>query len=320
MKIGLGLSLAALMASGPLAAQAPSPAPKPFVAGEPLGVTNEGTRTPISRNVKVYGAIVSAESCVYDASRGLIVVPNRGAEQKEAPNDGFVSLLNHDGSVHTARWIGATRDGLVLNQPFGSDLQSGKLYLADSDGDTADGARRVAVVRLFDMATGTPVGELKVPDSPWLNDIAVAADGTVYGTQTVSPARVYKITPDGQASVLIEGAPLAAPNGIALDNRGNIVVVNVGDDAVLTFSPDGRLLTTEHAAQAGSDGLVIMADGTKYVSSVRMGGVSRIAPAKPAELIATGIPNAASMCYDSDANQLVIPMNQNSAVAFIRLP
>jgi hypothetical protein len=62
-----------------------------------------------------------------------------------------------------------------------------------------------------------------------------------------------------------------------------------------------------------------MRDGTKYVSSVRLGGVSRIRPGKPAELIATGIPSAASMCFDAKANQLVIPMNPNNAVAFVKL-
>ena len=41
--------------------------------------------------------------------------------------------------------------------------------------------------------------------------------------------------------------------------------------------------------------------------------------ARPAELIAQNIPNPASMCYDAGANQLVIPMNANNALAFIRL-
>ena len=65
--------------------------------------------------------------------------------------------------------------------------------------------------------------------------------------------------------------------------------------------------------QPGNDGLVIMPDGTKYVSSVVQGGVSRIRPGQPAELIAQNIPNPASMCYDAGANQLVIPMNANNA-------
>jgi hypothetical protein len=61
-----------------------------------------------------------------------------------------------------------------------------------------------------------------------------------------------------------------------------------------------------------------MPDGTKYESSVLNGGVSRIRAGKPAELIARNIPSAASMCYDA-ANQLVIPMNPNNGLAFLRL-
>jgi hypothetical protein len=57
---------------------------------------------------------------------------------------------------------------------------------------------------------------------------------------------------------------------------------------------------------------------TQYENAVT-GGVSRIRSGHPAELIARNIPSAASMCYDAGANQLVIPMNPNNGLAFIRL-
>ena len=79
----------------------------------------------------------------------------------------------------------------------------------------------------------------------------------------------------------------------------------MANDEVLTFSPAGQLVRTERAVQAGNDGLVIMPDGTKYMSSVLNGGISRIRAGTPAELIARNIPNAASMCYDAGASQLV---------------
>jgi sugar lactone lactonase YvrE len=237
--------------------------------------------------------------------------------------------------VHTARWIGVQgpadrgklTPALVLNEPYGSDIANGMLYVADRDGGASAGDPSVAVIRRFDMRTGAPAGETRVPGVDWINDIEVAADGTVYATRTGSfadkpdPAtfQVWKITPDGTASVFVQGAPLFQPNGIAFDPQGNVVVVNIGDDAVLTFSRAGQLLKTEHAVQAGNDGLVVMPDGTKYVSSVRQGGVSRIRPGSAAELIARNIPSAASMCYDAGANQLVIPMNPNNGLAFVQL-
>ena len=138
-------------------------------------------------------------------------------------------------------------------------------------------------------------------------------------TRIRRPGRSGRSRKDDAASIFVQGAPLRQPNGIAFDPQGNIVVVNIGNNEVLTFSPAGQLLKTENAVQPGNDGLVILPDGTKYVSSVQNGGVSRIRPGQPAELIAQNIPNAASMCYDAGANQLVIPMNANNALAFVEL-
>jgi hypothetical protein len=310
----------------------------PYTVGNPLGLpvmpTPGQTFRPMSSNVKVYGAIFSAESCSYDPVRGLIVVPNRNVGQAIQDNNAWISLLNHDGSVHTARWIGINRNELVLNEPLGSDIVDGVLYLADRDGGLSTvvvsggsvgvgpgpNTPQVSVVRKFSMETGRPLGEIRVETATGFNDIEVADDGTIYGTVSGAQGHVYRITAAGEASIFIPtGAPLASPNGIAIDPAGNVVVANSGDNAVLTYDLSGRLIATERAAQPGSDGLVIMPDGTKYVSSVQNGGVSLIRPGQEAVLIAENIPNAASMCYDSGANQLVIPMNANNALAFVPL-
>jgi hypothetical protein len=327
------------LAPGETFAQQQPQGQRPIFVGNSLGLPVEPATDrafeAISSNVKVYGAIYSAESCSYDAERGVIVVPNRGVPQNVQVNNAWVSFINHDGSVHTARWIGVQNSAdranltppLVLNEPLGSDIANGMLYLADRDGGTTANEPSVAVIRRFNMRTGAPAGEFRVERSAWFNDIEVADDGTVYATQSGDRAanpdpatwQVWKITPGGTASIFVQGAPLRTPNGIALDPQGNIVVVNIGNTEVLTFSRAGQLLKTENAVQAGNDGLVILRDGTKYVSSVLNGGVSRIRPGKPAELVARNIPSAASMCYDAGANQLVIPMNANNALAFIHI-
>jgi hypothetical protein len=285
----------------------------------------------MSSNVKVFGSVYSAESCSYDPARGVIVVPNRGVGQAVQTNNGWISFFNHDGSVHTSRWIGiqppeqraSLTPKLVLNEPSGSDINGGMLYVSDRDGGTSPTDPTVAVIRRFNMQNGQPAGEFRVDRSTGFNDIEVADDGTIYATQTgaMDPStwQVWKIARDGAAAIFVQGAPLRQPNGIAFDAQGNIVVINIGNNEVLTFSPAGQLLRTENAVQPGNDGLVVMPDGTKYVSSVQQGGVSRIRPGQPAELIARNIPNPASMCYDAGANQLVIPMNANNGLAFIPL-
>ena len=150
--------------AGALWAQQQPQGPQPFFVGNRLGLpinpAADGAFEPTSPNVKVYGAIYSAESCSYDPERGLIVVPNRGVPQNVQTNNAWVSFINHDGSVHTARWIGVQNPGeqrsnltppLVLNEPYGSDIANGMLYVADRDGGTSPTEPSVAVIRRFNL-------------------------------------------------------------------------------------------------------------------------------------------------------------------------
>ena len=259
-----------------------------FEAGEPIGSLNEaGVWQPMSDNVKVFGSFHFSESCTFDPNKNLVLAMNTGNRGDASVNDGYVSLINPDGSVHTPKWIGATRDGLDLYDPLGSAVSNGVLYTVDSP-----------YVRLFDLDTGSPLRSIAVPDSTLLNGIAVSDDGTVYASNTRPVGQIWKVTANGDVSLFATGAPLNAPNGVAIDQDGNIVVVNVGDNAVITYDQAGTVTQTERSIEGGNDGVVITADGTKYVSSVRFGSVSRIRPGQEAELVATGRPSAASMCYD----------------------
>jgi hypothetical protein len=201
---------ACLLATAAHAQQQPAAAPKAFQAGAPLGNKNEaGVEKTMSKNVKVYGSFRFSESCTFDPARNLIVAMNAGNPEAIEKGDGFVSLINPDGSVHTSKWIGATRDGLTLNQPLGSAVANGTLYAVDAD-----------TVRMFDLKTGMPKGSVTVTGATGLNGIAAADDGTVYASNTGNvqqnlPQRIYKVTPDGRSSVFVDGDPLALPNGVA---------------------------------------------------------------------------------------------------------
>lgn len=301
--IAVALLASLAVAPAPAGAQSQDAADPPFMAGEPLD---------LSSNARTFGGFRFAESMVYDEARDLYVAVNAGIAQDTIPNDGYVSLINPDGTTHTLKWIGVNRNGLTLNHPLGSDIANGLLYVAD-----------INVVRWFDMESGEPRGSVTVEDAQRFNDIEVAGDGVIWATQTGTGEsdtwRLYRIGADGDASVVVQGAPLARPNGVAFDPDGNVVVVNINDNAVLTFSPDGALVSTEHAVDGGNDGLVILDDGTKYVSSVRIGTVSRIRPGEEAEVVASGIPSAASMSYDSKRNRLLIPMNNWNAITIVDL-
>src|SRR4051794_27049239 len=137
-----GTVLASGAAASVMLAQTPASPPQPFSVGNPVGLpmvaAPDGTFNAASPNVKMFGALYSAESCSYDPARGVIVVPNRGVPQNVQVNNAWVSFINHDGSVHTARWLGiqnpaeraALTPPLVLNEPYGSDIMKDTLYLA----------------------------------------------------------------------------------------------------------------------------------------------------------------------------------------------
>ena len=89
MPLGLAFALVFGVATVGLAQQ--PPAKQPFFVGNRLGLpinpAADGAFEPMSSNVKVYGAIYSAESCSYDPVRNVIVVPNRSVGQNVQTNN-----------------------------------------------------------------------------------------------------------------------------------------------------------------------------------------------------------------------------------------
>ena len=162
----------------------PPPRSQPFAAGPPLKLTP---------NAKTYGGFRFAESLSYDAERDLYVAVNAGMAQEVVPNDGYIALINPDGTAHTLKWIGVNRNGLTLNHPLGSDIANGMLYVVDID-----------TVRWFDMKTGEPKGQRPGAGRDPLQ--RSRGGGRRHHLRhpdrhdrTPTTWKVYKITPQGQA-------------------------------------------------------------------------------------------------------------------------
>lgn len=84
--------------------------------------------------------------------------------------------------------------------------------------------------------------------------IAAAADGTLFVSDGADAHRIYRITIDGQVSVLAGGeegfedgpaadARFSTPSGLALDGAGNLYVADTGNDAIRRIGIDGRVST-----------------------------------------------------------------------------
>src|SRR6056297_1211635 len=67
------------------------------------------------------------ESVLYDSERDLIYVANINENPSEKDGNGFISVLNPDGSVKVFKWVEN------LSAPKGMAIFDGRLYVADID-------------------------------------------------------------------------------------------------------------------------------------------------------------------------------------------
>jgi streptogramin lyase len=138
------------------------------------------------------------------------------------------------------------------------DARRRLLYAVSTNGfeDSAKVERRNAVLR-YDLARGRLVARFDVPDAEQLNDIALAADGTLYATDSAAGS-LYRMRP-GEAGLSPFGAAHAArgANGIAVAADGTVYVTlstGVGrvDPADGTLQ---RLPQPDSVVTGGIDGL-----------------------------------------------------------------
>ena len=152
---------------------------------------------------------------------GIAVDPASGRLFLGDMNNRRIWAIGRDGR---ARPFGAS---LVL-RPLGMkvDPARGLLWVATTDAFWASqppGARLVAL----DLATGA-LRRSVAGEARSFNDLVVAADGTVYATDS-SAGAVYRLDPGGETLVRIAAeAPMNYANGIALTGDGTALYVAQG--------------------------------------------------------------------------------------------
>lgn len=152
---------------------------------------------------------------------GIAIDPRSGRLFLGDMNNRRIWAIGRDGR---ARPFGAP---LVL-RPLGMkvDAARGLLWVATTDAFWASqppGARLVAL----DLASGA-VRRSVAGEARSFNDLVVAADGTVYATDSLAGA-VYRLDPGGNDLVRITiNMPMSYPNGITLTDDGSALYVAQG--------------------------------------------------------------------------------------------
>ena len=255
-----------------------------------------------------FGGFTAPESAVYDANSDVYIVTNIGSLDQSG--SGYISLVAPDGHTLQQRWITNGANAAILDHPLGSEIFDSTLYVVDT-----------GAIRRFDLATGLPLGSTEIAGTTMLNDLGIAPDGTIYVTDTGSPAdspdgAIYRIAPDGTVSLFATGSELANPNGIAINASGNIVTVSSGAPNMQIRSPSGRLLRTIDLPFDQNDGLIALADGGFFVSSIRGSAVMHVGSNGAVEIIATDISNPASIGLDLLRNRIIIPQLWTNSISF----
>src|SRR4029453_9757909 len=145
------------------------------------------------------------ESAYYDATPNAIFVSSINGDVLAKDGNGYISRLAADGKVVNAKWATG------LNAPKGLRSVGGTLWVTDIDEVVA-----------MEIASGHISSHVKIDGAKFLNDLATAADGTVYASDSQT-FRIYAVK-DGKASMFVEIAePIETPNGVLVD--GNRLIV-----------------------------------------------------------------------------------------------
>ncbi|WP_306397834.1 SMP-30/gluconolactonase/LRE family protein [Telluria beijingensis] len=180
--------------------------------------------------------------------------------------EGFPSRVRKfspDGAVSTAL-EDAGSNGLAVDAS-GALVAATHKYKAMSRYDLASGKRASIATRYQGQVFNSP------------NDIAIAADGTIYFTdpdyqKAAAPGGqpvtgIYRIATDGTVT-LVDGTR-KNPNGIALSLNGDILYVNASDGAVRAYPIKNGVPQQGHDLIKGienGDGMTLDCHGNLYVT------------------------------------------------------
>ncbi len=257
----LGLALASLgtlsACGGGEPATADSAATTMAAADTVLPPPSEGFKVP--------------ESVRYDAALDAYFVSNIDGIPSNKDNNGYIARLDAANPATATVVAQGGQNGVTLHAPKGMAIAGDTLWVADID-----------ALRGFDKNTGAVLATIDLASlgATFLNDVAIAPDGTIYVTDTgiafsatgemshPGKDRIYAIK-GGTPSVAIESdSLLTRPNGIAWDGASNrFVLAGFGGPDISAWIPGEQTVTRLATGPGGYDGLEALPDGRLLVTS-----------------------------------------------------
>lgn len=276
-----------------------------------LALTSAASAQSITEAWRATG-FVMPESVSYDPGTNALYVSNINSPDMSANGQGYISQVGLDGAVTKQKFA----EG--LNAPKGTFVKDGTLYVA--------GIEEVVEI---DLATGTIKTRHAIPGATFVNDVAVADDGTIYATETLQGA-IYTIK-DGTATQLVADAALAGANGIVIDGS-RLLVATLGDisggfDKLKPQNVKAVDIATKAINDFGSATPIGMLDGIERLDGAVLvtdnGGGRLVKVADDGTITEVGPTGAGSADFEYVADQklVVVPLlNTSELVGFTYTP
>jgi len=245
---------------------------------------------------KTDSTLTGSESTLYNPDNNTIYVSCGNTDPSAKDGDGFIALLNPDGSVKNMKWVTG------LNAPKGMAIVNGKLYVTDID-----------EVKIIDLETASIEKTIPVEGAKFLNDLA--SDGTTVYFSDSDAGTVYSLNQAGSTMAVINNAD--GINGLELYEGSLYTLDKQGLNKYDTIEYKSSLINSE---VKGGDGLVILNDST-FVASRWAGEIYLIKGDKATLLVDTQAEksNTADIGYIADQNLVIVPTFMKNEVAAYKL-
>lgn len=232
---------------------------------------------------------------------GIRFADKSGMAPTRADKNGFITKLATNGEIDTLKWIAG------LHAPKGLGIYDGKLYAAD-----------VGQVVIMDIATAKIQSRLAVPDSQFLNGLAVdPSNGDVYVSDMMKN-QILRYSQGGDVEVFLESVELEMPNGLYVD--GNTLVVGawgiITDPPTFGTDVKGRIklidLNTKTITNVGDrptaniDGIVKYGDDY-FITDWVAGKLIRVSSDGSASVLRSGYSNSADIGFDPERDAIAVP-------------
>ena len=243
------------------------------------------------------GELSTPESVLYDSGRDMYVVANINGKPDGADDNGYLTVVNPDGSNERAnaswKWIAGEAEDIKLDAPKGMAISGDTLWVAD-----------ITVVRRFEAKAGIQKPDVAIAGAAFLNDVTPDGAGGVFVSDTAADA-IHHIDKDGKVTPRIKGKALHSPNGLWSDGKTLWVVTRTGEmyevdakgkQGAVTKLPTGQL-----------DGVVGLEGGEFLVSSWEGKCVYRGKPGGEWTVVVKDVQSPADIDYDPKRKRLLIP-------------